>query len=468
MLKRFKPKSYELSVGDIDYNGLYDGGTRFLVFDLDNTIAPYDVSEPDRGIVDFFEQLKEIGFKICFLSNNKPERVEKFNKSLGLHYVAKANKPGKKGITKALQLMGADGVKNAVLIGDQFFTDIWCGNRVGMHTILVKSVSQRDEFTVRLKRVPEKLFFGRYVKKQIELKTTTNGNTAVLGVIGYPVAHTLSPQIHKEIAKKASRNTVYVPFLSKPEKLGSAIEGAFALGIKGLNITVPHKIEVMKYLSDIDSTAEKIGAVNTCVHTKDGYKGFNTDITGIIETFKARNYSPNGKTAVLLGAGGSAYAAAFALAEMGAKKIIILNRTLISAETLANRVKLYYNKLDICAAQNNEDSVLLYIPTADVLIQTTVVGFSGLKNESPVPMNDLSLYKNTEFALDLIYKPWETVFLKNIANAPKKPICVNGFDMLVYQAIAAYEIFMGDRFSVFSNQDEKTAFIGSIAKKYLQ
>ena len=163
MLKRFYPQQYLPSVYDINFDALFNDGKKFLLIDIDNTLAPHDVPEPDEKILNFFRGLAERGFKVCLISNNKPKRVELFNKSLGLCAVPKAGKPKRRAVLQALALLGGT-VSEAALIGDQLFTDVWCGNRTGVYTVLVKPISARDEWTVKLKRLPEKFIFKFYLR----------------------------------------------------------------------------------------------------------------------------------------------------------------------------------------------------------------------------------------------------------------------------------------------------------------
>ena len=165
MLKRFFPNEYLDSIRDIDFESLKRKGIVSLIFDIDNTIAPFDVPEPDDDIIYFFANLTKMGFNICFLSNNNKDRVMLFNEKLKLHAVFKAGKPKLRGINSALELLGT-GCECTVLVGDQVFTDIWCGNRRGLYTILVKPIANRDEFTVRLKRGIERLVVNYYLKKR--------------------------------------------------------------------------------------------------------------------------------------------------------------------------------------------------------------------------------------------------------------------------------------------------------------
>jgi len=164
MFEYLYPDLYCESIFDIPYNKLLSLKRNFLIFDLDNTLAPFNVTFPPEEVIRHIQQLKNSGFSICILSNNKPERVEAFNRPLGLYYIAKAKKPGKSGVMRALSLMNGSPEK-AVMIGDQIFTDVWCGNRCKLYSILVKPVSPRDEWSVKLKRGPEKIVINRYLKK---------------------------------------------------------------------------------------------------------------------------------------------------------------------------------------------------------------------------------------------------------------------------------------------------------------
>lgn len=165
MFRRFYPKEYLNSINDIDFASLKKMNVKGLIFDLDNTVAPFDIPEPDDGIIQYFSTLAEMGFKSCLLSNNKEARVLLFNKKLGLHAIHKAGKPKLKGINNALKLLETK-PDETVLIGDQVFTDVWCGNRKGIYTILVKPIVQRDEFTVKLKRGIEKIIVNLYLKER--------------------------------------------------------------------------------------------------------------------------------------------------------------------------------------------------------------------------------------------------------------------------------------------------------------
>jgi HAD superfamily phosphatase (TIGR01668 family) len=160
----FFPDMYLDSIFKIDYEELFARGMRGLVYDIDNTLAEIDRPEPNKRLIALFDKLKQMGYAICLLSNNNEGRVKKFNEKLKLHAIHRAAKPRSKGIKKAMSLLGTD-EKNTVMIGDQIFTDVWVGKRHGLYTILVRPVAKKDEFTVTLKRWPEKIVLALYRRK---------------------------------------------------------------------------------------------------------------------------------------------------------------------------------------------------------------------------------------------------------------------------------------------------------------
>lgn len=265
-----------------------------------------------------------------------------------------------------------------------------------------------------------------------------NGKTNVCGVIANPVEHSMSPAMQNLYAKRTGVDFAYLPFKVKEEELEAAIKGAYALNLVGLNVTVPHKQAVMKYLVEIDKDAAAIGAVNTLVRTEGGYKGYNTDAAGLLRAMKQSDISIKGEDCILIGAGGAAKAAAYLLAKEGANVIYVLNRSAERAEELAG----YINRL-------SGRTVMIPMAITDygripdgsyLAVQSTSVGMHP--NVDAAPIEDREFYQKIHTGLDIIYTPMETKFMKYVKEAGGK--AVNGLDMLLYQGIIAYELWNPD------------------------
>lgn len=260
-----------------------------------------------------------------------------------------------------------------------------------------------------------------------------SGKTSVYGIIGNQVAKSFSPILQNTFGKELGVDMIYVPFNVERGQVKTAVDGGRAMGIKGFNVTVPHKIEVMEALCGIDPVAERIGAVNTLKLTEDGYVGYNTDIIGLRKCFEERNCGLEGKTVVMAGAGGAANSAAMLAGEERAQKLIIVNRTLDKAKDLAERVKKYYDiQVESCGYDDMMD-----IEDLEIFIQTTSVGMGEGVWETPV--KNAEFFKNVKMVVDIIYTPWETRLMKEAAEMGA--VAVNGFDMLFYQGLASFEIW---------------------------
>ncbi len=259
---------------------------------------------------------------------------------------------------------------------------------------------------------------------------TINGNTKVLGLIGDPIEHTGSPAIHNRLAGKLGDNVVYVPFEVRAKRLEEAVEGAYALGIEGLNVTVPHKVEVMQYVTELDDAALDIGAVNTLSRIRGGYRGYNTDFSGFMRELDKLDIQVNGKNVIVLGAGGAAKAVMYSLKRLGARHIDILNRNKDKAESIFGGQP----NITIRGFRDWRS-----IPEGKyICIQCTSVGLSP--DDDACVIEDEDFFDLVDSAVDLIYKPKETAFMKKVAAHGGR--AYNGLRMLVYQAVSSYEFFM--------------------------
>ena len=261
-----------------------------------------------------------------------------------------------------------------------------------------------------------------------------NGKTYTCGLIGNPVEHTMSPAIHNTLAEKMNLNMVYVPFLVQHD-LAAGVKGAYALNIQGLNVTVPYKSDVLEHLVSIDDLAKSIGAVNTLVKTEGGYKGYNTDMTGLYRAMTSYGIKIEGEEIILLGAGGAARAVAYMCVHYKAKKVFLLNRTIDKAKSIADEIRNCTGKDVIIPMQLEEYKQLG--EQKMLCIQATSVGLSP--HDSDVIISDEEFYKKIHTGYDLIYRPSNTKFMQLVKAHGGQ--AYHGLKMLLYQGIEAFEMW---------------------------
>jgi shikimate dehydrogenase len=261
-----------------------------------------------------------------------------------------------------------------------------------------------------------------------------SGKTIICGVIGDPIEHTMSPIMHNAAFKTLGLDYTYVPFKVKSLELKKAIEGMRGLNIRGLNVTIPHKVAVMQFLDRIDPLAEKIGAVNTIVNDAGILTGYNTDATGFLQTLYDKDIEPREKRVLLLGAGGAARAISCILVEERAQ-LTILNRKqeLSWAEDLAHRLTHYYG-VDVNFGELTHENLQKAINSVDILVNATSVGMNPDHEQTPVPA-DLLCANLTVF--DVVYNPLQTRLLQEAKTAGARTI--DGLEMLVWQGAIAFE-----------------------------
>jgi shikimate dehydrogenase len=267
------------------------------------------------------------------------------------------------------------------------------------------------------------------------------GKTKLCGLIGDPVEHTMSPAMHNAAYRQMGLDYVYVPFRVRPEELGKAIDGMRAFNIRGLNITIPHKVAVIPFLDKLDTLAEKIGAVNTIVNDNGMLSGYNTDATGFLRALLEKGIKPRGKNALVLGAGGASRAVSLILADSGAKRIIILNRAqeLDWAYELAGNISQLYN-MDAKAGQLNRESLDSVMERIDIsiLVNATSVGMTPDADSTPF---DADLLRPGLVVFDVVYNPLRTRLLRDAEVAGAETI--SGIEMLAWQGALAFEKWTG-------------------------
>ena len=266
--------------------------------------------------------------------------------------------------------------------------------------------------------------------------TTINGYTRTCGLLGNPVEHTLSPVIHNHLAPMTDKNLVYVPFHVPDGLIGDAVQGAYALNLLGLNVTVPYKSAVIPFLKEIDPLAEQIGAVNTLVRTQDGYKGYNTDMPGLYRAMCADGVELEGEKVIILGAGGVARAVAMLMAQKSVEQIIILNRTVERARQIAEEVNGIAGR-EIASAYAMDEYNRLSDTSKYLAIQATSVGM--YPNVEEAVITEDAFYQKIHTGYDLIFNPHTTQFMKLVRAQGGRAF--NGAKMLLYQGIIAYELW---------------------------
>jgi shikimate dehydrogenase len=262
-----------------------------------------------------------------------------------------------------------------------------------------------------------------------------SGKTRLYGIFGYPVEHTFSPGMHNAAFKKLNMDSCYVPFAVDPADLGGAVKAIVPLGIRGLNITVPHKEKVIAYLDGLSEEARLIGAVNTIQIANGKMIGHNTDGRGFIRSLREdAGFQPDGKTILLIGSGGAARAVGFSLALAGAGKIALYDVDAGKAFALARDIR---KKTGREADAVDAGSLARAAETADCLINATPL---GLRKNDPLPLRKEHLRKH-HLVCDLVYNPPETPFLKAAKDRGARRL--PGIGMLLYQGVIAFELWTG-------------------------
>ena len=257
-----------------------------------------------------------------------------------------------------------------------------------------------------------------------------SAKTKIILIIGDPVPHSLSPAMHNAGYEALGIDDQFV-FLGanvKVADVGLVIQAMKKMGIHGLTCTIPHKVEVMKFLDEIDETARKIGAVNTVLNKNSKLIGFNTDWLGVIIPLE-KITSLSGKKVLVLGAGGAARAVVFGLLSRGAK-VTIFNRTKEKAIELAKEFNCLSGDL------NNQEEIKNF----DIIINTTSVGMKPLENQTPISIKYLT---EKQIVFDIVYVPYDTKFLREAKKRGAK--IIHGVEMLLHQGTAQFEIYTGHK-----------------------
>ena len=264
------------------------------------------------------------------------------------------------------------------------------------------------------------------------------GSTEVLGIFGYPVEHSLSPAMQNAAIKQLGLDMIYVPWEVKPDMLEKALDGVRAMGIKGINLTIPHKEEALKYLDEITDEVRITGAANTVINNNGILTGHNTDGRGLLLSLKENHsFSPSDKSAVIIGAGGAARGIAASLALSGAGKILIANRTVEKASTLAKELSEKISTTSFLASGLDSDKIKAFLAETDILINASSAGMNG-ENNLDLPLTQLP---PAAIVADIVYKPLETTLLSKARKLGLK--AEDGLGMLACQGAMGFELWTG-------------------------
>lgn len=264
-----------------------------------------------------------------------------------------------------------------------------------------------------------------------------NAQTKLCGVLGSPVEHSLSPAIHNAAFQKLGLNFVYLAF--RVEDLAGAIRGIRALGnVRGFSVTIPHKVAVIPYLDEVETTAKHIGSVNTIVAENGKLTGYNTDASGAMRALREAGVSLKGQKVLMLGSGGAARAIAFALgADAGVAALTILG---IDEQERRGLVKDLRAKTSLQVEDGpiSEERLRRSLKDSHILLHCTPVGMHPNVNETYVPR---SLLAPDLTVMDIVYNPLETRLLREAKEVGCRTI--RGLEMFLNQAIAQFELWTG-------------------------
>lgn len=264
------------------------------------------------------------------------------------------------------------------------------------------------------------------------------GKTQLLGVIGQPITHSLSPLMHNAAIAQLGVDYAYVPFAIAPESLADAVRGFAAIGLRGFNVTIPHKQAIVPLLTDVTDVAQAIGAVNTVWRTPAGWSGTNTDVAGFLAPLATMNRDWSQTRSVILGNGGAARAVVAGCAQLGCAEIHVMGR---DPEKLATFADSWQGSAWGRTLQTHVwDQMATVLPSAGLVVNTTPIGMSPSVAQSPLSPAEITLLPRGCVVYDLIYVPNPTMLLQQ-AQA-RQLVTLDGLEMLVQQGAAALQIWL--------------------------
>jgi shikimate dehydrogenase len=267
-----------------------------------------------------------------------------------------------------------------------------------------------------------------------------SGKSSIYGLLGDPVAHSLSPVMQNHAFHSYNIDAVYVPFHVVPNDLSAAVAGLRALNVAGVNVTIPHKETILSCLDQVDPTAQLIGAVNTVVNSNGILIGYNTDASGFINTIQLElGFYPAEREVLILGAGGAGRAATVALASAGVKTVTIANRHQARAEELVKDLESHFPAVQFFVTNFQQQLFFDSLSSVDLIVNSTSVGLHG-EDVNFLPLENI---KCSALIFDMIYSPTETLLIKNARSLGL--FCADGLGMLAAQGEDAFFLWTGIR-----------------------
>ncbi len=272
------------------------------------------------------------------------------------------------------------------------------------------------------------------------MKDSFHANTKIIGLLGHPIKHSYSPFVQNVAFEFEKIDYIYLAFDVPPANLKSALNGVLALGMKGLNVTLPHKEKIIQYLDELSEEATTIGAVNTIVNDQGKLIGYNTDVTGLIETLLPFKEQISGSTVTVLGAGGGARAAIYALIRhFKPEQINLINRTVQRADSIQNYFSTKMRYHGFKTMDLFPPDIVDTLRNSTLIINATSIGMFPDIDDTITDLTES--FSSSQIVFDLVYNPAKTKFLK-IAEA-QGATTLGGLKMLVSQAAKSFELWTG-------------------------
>ncbi len=259
-----------------------------------------------------------------------------------------------------------------------------------------------------------------------------------LGIIGQPLGHSVSPELHSYLLDAAGLAGEYLKYDTPPDGLATRLGRLQEAGLRGFNVTIPFKSRIIPHLERLSKEARRVGAVNTVSCEEGGLSGYNTDVDGIIKTLALREVDVSDRNVIVLGGGGAARAAVFAVLVAGSKDVVVANRTLATAGKIVADMSAVAPGASCSACNLSPDDVLGRVRKGTLLIQCTPLGTWPDVAATPV---DVFGDMTETVVFDLVYRPLETHFMRQCRAAGAETI--DGLDMLIFQGAASLDIWSG-------------------------